>query len=75
MPSLYDCDGSASWFNKPDHGVCVHRDDPQKSETIISVQKVRFDETGKKGGIRMAFDDRTCRYLRLDAQREGDGHE
>jgi twinkle protein len=75
MPTLYDCDGSASWFNKPDHGICVHRDDPSRNEATIAVQKVRHEGTGRKGCIKMAFDERTCRYTRLDAQQEGGGHE
>lgn len=66
MPSLYDCDGSAAWFNKCDHGACIHRPNPEKDETLVAVLKVRFDETGDKGSIKMAFDRVTCRYSKLD---------
>jgi twinkle protein len=67
VPSLYDVDGSAAWFNKPDHGICVHRPDYQKDESRVLIQKVRFDGTGERGEVRMAFDRRTQRYLTLDA--------
>jgi len=28
VPTLYDIEGSAAWFNKPDFGIVVHRPDP-----------------------------------------------
>jgi twinkle protein len=65
-PTLYDIEQSASWFNKSDHGVCIHRPDAQKDEALIAVQKVRFDETGEKGNVLMKFERTSCRYLRLD---------
>lgn len=65
-PTLYDVEQSASWFNKSDHGVCIHRPDPTKDESLIIVQKVRFDETGEKGEIKMKFDRNSSRYLLLN---------
>jgi twinkle protein len=67
VPTLYDIDGSAAWFNKPDHGICIHRPDPNVDESRVLIQKVRFDDTGERGEVRMAFDRRTLRYLTLDA--------
>jgi twinkle protein len=62
-PSLYDVEQSAAWFNKSDHGVCIHRaDNGLSTETSIKVLKVRFDETGEKGEIKMEFDRASCRY-------------
>jgi twinkle protein len=66
VPTLYDVDGSAAWFNKPDHGVCIHRPDPYRDETSIFAQKVRFEKTGEKGEVRMAFNRRTSRYSALN---------
>jgi twinkle protein len=66
VPTLYDVDGSAAWFNKPDHGICIHRPDPRVDESRVLIQKVRFDDTGERGEVRMAFDRRTLRYLTLD---------
>lgn len=65
-PTMYDIEGSASWFNKADHGICVHRPDPHSDEVLIKIQKVRFEETGEKGEVRMKFDRTTQRYHMLD---------
>jgi twinkle protein len=63
IPNLYDVDGSAAWFNKPDHGICIHRRDPNKNETSIFVQKVRFSASGEKGEIRLSFEPSSSRYV------------
>lgn len=65
-PTLYDIEGSAAWFNKCDHGIVIDRPDPTLNESVIRIAKVRFDETGEKGEVRMAFDRLTCRYSALD---------
>jgi twinkle protein len=62
VPTLYDVDGSAHWFNKADHGVCIHRADAYAHEASIFIQKVRFDESGEKGEVRMKFDPQSQRY-------------
>lgn len=68
MPNLYDIEGSAHWYNKPDLGVVVGRnmDDPTDPDTIIRVCKVRHEGTGRKGEIRMRFDEATSRFEMLD---------
>lgn len=65
MPTLYDADGSAHFYNKPDFGIVVHRDG-ESNQTIIRMSKVRFDETGKKGEVRMQYDLASCRFKPLD---------
>jgi twinkle protein len=68
MPTLYDIEGAAHWFNKSDHGIIVHRDDEFK-RTLVSVAKSRFEElAGKRGKIYMSFDENTQRFERLDKQ-------
>jgi twinkle protein len=64
-PTLYDIDGSAHWFNKPDHGIVIWRD-PVASEAIISISKVRFEQTGYRGDIRMRFSAMSQRFMSLD---------
>lgn len=64
--TLYDCADSAAWNNKADHGVIVERPDPMVDETTIRVAKVRFDETGERGEIKMRFDRISCRFEMLD---------
>jgi twinkle protein len=68
MPNLYDIEGSAHWYNKPDLGVVVGRnmEDPTDPDTIIRVCKVRHEGTGRKGEIRMRFDEATSRFEMLD---------
>jgi twinkle protein len=66
VPSLYDCDGSATWFNKPDVGIVIDRPDARIDESTIYVSKIRFEGTGEKGSVKMKFDRETSRYELLD---------
>ena len=68
-PTLYDIDGSAHWFNKPDHGLVIERD-PVADQSTVHISKVRFDETGFRGAIRMAFDVATQRYSELQVNEQ-----
>lgn len=54
-PSLYDIEGSAAWFNKPDHGIVVHVDPATPSITDIYVNKCRFNWSGKKGQCSLRY--------------------
>ena len=67
-PTPYDIEGSAHWFNKPDHCIIVDRPDAYLDETVIRVAKVRFEETGEKGEVRLRFDRETSRYEVLGAR-------
>ena len=60
MPTLYDINGSANWYNKADLGVIVHREN--EDDTLIKVQKSRYHEIiGKPGEVRMHYNaDRRC---------------
>ena len=51
-PTLYDIAGSATWFNRCDIGLVVHR--PPGKHTEIHIRKARFDEYGEKGGLALA---------------------
>jgi twinkle protein len=70
IPTLYDIDGSAAWFNKSDHGLCIHRRDPYRNESSLLIQKVRFPYTGEKGEVCMSFDRVTRRYAASNVQEE-----
>jgi twinkle protein len=65
-PTPYDADGSAQWFNKADHFLIVHRENEAVDQTLFRVAKVKFDGTGKKGAVRLAFDTASARYTSLD---------
>ena len=62
MPSLYEINGSANFYNKADIGLVVHRE--TKDTTIIKVAKSRYhDIIGRPGEVEMEFcaDDRRFR--------------
>lgn len=61
-PTLYDIEGSAHWFNKCDHGIVVDWPDSNIPESVIRVAKVRFEESGERGQVRMKFDRFSGRY-------------
>jgi len=64
--TLYDIEGSAHWYNKCDHGLIIDRPNSYSNEADIRIAKVRFDETGEKGTVRMMFNRERSRYERLD---------
>lgn len=50
MPTLYDINGSANWYNKCDLGLIVHREN--ETDTLIKVQKSRYHEIiGRPGEV------------------------
>jgi twinkle protein len=65
-PTLYDIEGSAHWFNKCDHGIVVDRPNALVDEAVLRVAKVRFEESGEKGEIRLRFDRQTSRFETLE---------
>lgn len=67
VPSLYDISGSAHFRNKADNGLVIYRDinDPEKHSVEIHVQKVRFREVGRVGGIELKYLPATGGYADL----------
>lgn len=57
-PTLYDIAGSATWFNRADIGLVVHR--PPGKNTQIILRKSRFDEWGEKGAEAEAEYEKWC---------------
>lgn len=66
VPTLYDIEGSAAWYNKPDHGVVIDVPDPDQGETVIWVKKARFAWSGKKGDVTLAYQASTETYHSLN---------
>ena len=62
MPTMYEISGGANWRNKADVGICVHRPDMGDDVTEIYVQKVRFREVGRLGGVRFRYARETGNY-------------
>jgi twinkle protein len=61
-PTLYDCDGSAHWFNKPDHGVIIHRVDDGTTNAAVYIDKSRFEQAGERGHVTLRYDRASCRF-------------
>lgn len=72
-PTLYDIEGSSHWFNKCDHGVVVDWPDSNIDESVIRVAKVRFEESGERGQVRMKFNRLSGRYNLLLDESPNDG--
>lgn len=65
MPNLYDIAGSASWNNKADVGLIVHREN--EDDTIIKVAKSRYHtQIGLPGAVRMQFCKDDLRYREVE---------
>jgi len=63
IPTLYDCQGSAHWYNKADNGLCIWRDLlSDRREVDIHVQKVRFHQIGRRGKVTLLYDAPTASY-------------
>ena len=52
---MYDIEGSAAWYNKPDHGVVIDVPDPALNETVVWVKKARFSWSGRKGDVTLQY--------------------
>jgi len=63
-PSLYDCEGSAHWYNKTDNGITVFREDvtDDNSPTKILITKIKFRNIGKPGEIELTYNKASGRY-------------
>lgn len=67
VPTLYDIEGSAAWFNKPDVGIVVDRPNQNADRTHIHIRKVRFEGTGNKGEVVLQFNRENSRFDLLNA--------
>lgn len=61
IPTMYDINGSANFYNKADFGIIVHRD-REKGNTLIRVEKVKFRHLGQGGECRFKFNTDNGRY-------------
>jgi twinkle protein len=70
VPTLYDINGSANFFNKADYGICVHRI-RSLSITQVHVQKVKFRHLGEVGVANFRYNVNNGRYVpALDSNNE-----
>lgn len=64
LPSLYDIEGSAAWYNKADHGIVIERH--EAGTTTLHLKKVRFEDTGTRGTYELSFDAAAWRFSSVD---------
>lgn len=65
IPSPYDINGSANFFNKSDYCLTVHRDYLNNS-TIIKIDKVKFKNYGSVGETNLGYDVASGNYFDID---------
>lgn len=64
VPTMYDINGSANFFNKADYGIIVHRErDENKNYTLVRVEKVKFRHLGQPGDATFKFNVINGRYI------------
>lgn len=64
IPTMYDINGSANFFNKADYGIIVHRErDESKNYTLVRVEKVKFRHLGQPGDATFKFNVINGRYI------------
>lgn len=66
VPGLYDISDSAHWYNKPDAGLVVHREDLKVNKTLIRIQKTRYHTIGIPGDLYGAWNIDRSRYTMAD---------
>lgn len=68
VPSLYDINGSANFYNKTDYGITVHRKTDEQNlmtnEVEVYIQKVKFKHLGKQGIVNFEYDYITGRFFK-----------
>jgi len=67
-PGLYDIEGSSHWANKADIGIIIDWPDHAIPHTVVDVKKIRFEECGGKGSVKLKFDRYSARYSTLDEE-------
>lgn len=65
VPSLYDINGSANFYNKCDYGISIYRMHSE-NEVHVQVLKVKFKHLGDGGDIQMKYNYRNGRYEKFE---------
>lgn len=70
-PTAYDINGGAAWYNTFDNIIVVHREELDKPDVGVFVDKVRFFECGKAGtSTYLKFDTGSHTYIDRSAPRD-----
>lgn len=63
IPTLYNINGSAHFYNKADFGIVVHRNYGDNGYTLVRISKVKFRHLGERGDVKFKYDVRNGRYV------------
>lgn len=61
IPTFYDINGSANFFNKADFGLIVHRN-RDEGYTLVRIAKVKFRHLGENGDALFKYNTENGRY-------------
>lgn len=61
IPTFYDINGSANFYNKADFGLIVHRN-REEGYTLVRVAKVKFRHLGENGDALFKYNTENGRY-------------
>jgi twinkle protein len=61
MPTLYDINGSANFYNKADYGLSIHRNRTEDT-VMVGVLKVKFRHLGETGSVLFRYNINNGRY-------------
>jgi len=68
VPTLYDINGSANFYNKCDYGVTVYRMmGQQENEVHAHIQKIKFKHLGECGTVQMKYNYKNGRYEHFES--------
>lgn len=66
IPTLYDIEQSAMWYNKCDLGVIIHR---QAGVTMARTAKSRYEDViGKRGQVLFTYDEETAHFYEYEEE-------
>ncbi len=68
IPSAYDINGSANFYNKADFVLSVHRN-YEPNYTIVKVDKVKFNNYGGQGIVELGYNNVSGNYFCLTDER------
>ena len=65
IPTLYDINGSANFYNKADYGIVIYRHFGDEPKVQVIYQKVKFKHLGEGGEVYKKYIPASGRYVSL----------
>lgn len=71
IPTLYDINGSANFYNKTDYGITIYRHFNEGENRVdVLIQKVKFKHLGTIGAVSFAYNYYNGRMEKIDSMTE-----